>query len=161
VAAIALPMRRTDRGWELFWARRSPKLAFLGGFWAFPGGGAEPADADLRATAVRELEEETGLVVGPERLVPAGRTITPAWADSRFDAWYFLFEAPEGAAPKLNAELVEGEWTDAGEALARWDRGERLTTPVAVLALRAVAGGGELAEIGARLAEALAAAATR
>lgn len=160
VAAIAVPMRRTASGWELYWVRRSPKLAFLGGFWAFPGGGAEAGDAGIRATATRELEEETGLVLPPERLVPAGRTVTPDWAEIRFDASYFLFEAAQGAAPdvaRAGGELVEGEWVDAERALARWDAGERLTSPVAVMTLSAIAAGGELAEIGARLAETFAA----
>ena len=46
---------------------RSPTLRFFGGYWAFPGGAAEPFDAledgiSVLACAVRELLEETRLV---------------------------------------------------------------------------------------------------
>jgi glyoxylase-like metal-dependent hydrolase (beta-lactamase superfamily II)/8-oxo-dGTP pyrophosphatase MutT (NUDIX family) len=70
---------------KLFWVKRSPKLAFMGGFHAFPGGQldkedaliqvseCEEADASaMRACAVREVFEETGLLLarGAERLTP-------------------------------------------------------------------------------------------
>ncbi len=61
---------------EVFWVRRSEKMAFLGGFHAFPGGQREPGDADMPvancedeemaamiACAARELFEETGVLV--------------------------------------------------------------------------------------------------
>jgi glyoxylase-like metal-dependent hydrolase (beta-lactamase superfamily II)/8-oxo-dGTP pyrophosphatase MutT (NUDIX family) len=129
---------------ELFWVRRAPSLQFLGGFWGFAGGRVEPSDADPAHAGARELEEETGVVVAPSRLVPAGRTVTPEWAHIRFDAHYFLVEAPPGAAPDVAhaaGELVDGEWIAPAEALARWSCGERLTSPVIVAALRALAAG--------------------
>lgn len=39
------------------------------GLWELPAGAAEPGDS-FRTTAVRELQEETGLVVAAEDLVP-------------------------------------------------------------------------------------------
>ena len=61
---------------EVFLARRGERLAFLGGFYAFPGGQRDPADADVKvdgcddaelsfmmACAARELYEETGVLV--------------------------------------------------------------------------------------------------
>ena len=51
VAAVTVLLRRDGSSWDIFWARRAPNLAFLGGFWGFPGGGAEPSDVDLFATA--------------------------------------------------------------------------------------------------------------
>ena len=71
---------------KVFWVKRSPKLMFMGGFHAFPGGqldkgdGAVPVSecedaegAALRACAVREVFEETGLLLarGAERLSAA------------------------------------------------------------------------------------------
>jgi endoribonuclease LACTB2 len=60
---------------ELFWARRGARLSFQGGFWAFPGGQRDAADAEtpvdncdgperraLIACAARELFEETGVL---------------------------------------------------------------------------------------------------
>ena len=61
---------------ELFWVRRGEKLAFLGGFHAFPGGQREAADAEtpvancedeetgaMIACAARELFEELGVLI--------------------------------------------------------------------------------------------------
>lgn len=72
---------------ELYLARRSPKLRFFGGYWAFLGGVVDPSDHDgdpdddlaHRRCALRELYEESGvlppgLVDVPERarLLEAG-----------------------------------------------------------------------------------------
>ncbi|HEY0080815.1 MAG TPA: MBL fold metallo-hydrolase [Pyrinomonadaceae bacterium] len=70
---------------EVFLARRSARLAFLGGFYAFPGGQRDASDAEVRvegyagddadvpsmmACAARELFEELGVLVarGMEKL---------------------------------------------------------------------------------------------
>ncbi|HJR07675.1 MAG TPA: MBL fold metallo-hydrolase [Pyrinomonadaceae bacterium] len=68
---------------QIFWARRSASLAFLGGFYAFPGGQRDAEDADVPvensanaetasmiACAARELFEELGVLVarGAEHL---------------------------------------------------------------------------------------------
>ncbi len=144
-AAVAVLWRAAPR-LQVFWARRSPALAFLGGFWAFPGGRAEPADATLIAAAARELEEETGVRIPADeaRFVFAGRTVTPAWANIRFDASYYLVEAPASAAPDVrfaDGELVAGEWIEPARALELWATGERLTSPVVVRALEALVPG--------------------
>src|SRR5215471_12793920 len=74
-AASIVPIRRTAGGVEAFWLRRDRQLSFAGGFYAFPGGqvdsadalipvdGAEGAMAALRTAAARELFEETGLLL--------------------------------------------------------------------------------------------------
>jgi glyoxylase-like metal-dependent hydrolase (beta-lactamase superfamily II)/8-oxo-dGTP pyrophosphatase MutT (NUDIX family) len=70
---------------KMLWVKRSPKLMFMGGFHAFPGGQLDKEDAGIpvsdcegdeaamRACAVREIFEETGLLLaeGAERLSPA------------------------------------------------------------------------------------------
>jgi endoribonuclease LACTB2 len=68
---------------QIFWARRSERLAFLGGFYAFPGGQRDAEDAEtpvenaadaetatMIACAARELFEELGVLVarGAEHL---------------------------------------------------------------------------------------------
>lgn len=79
-AAAVILVRETegDRGAvpQVFWARRSERLAFLGGFHAFPGGQRDAEDADtpvansadaeeaaMIACAARELFEELGVLV--------------------------------------------------------------------------------------------------
>ena len=47
-----------------------------GGWWELPGGGIEPGESD-REAAVREIREETGLVLDPARIgAPAWRRDT-------------------------------------------------------------------------------------
>lgn len=77
-AAVILVRPNTDpENPEVFWVKRSPKLIFLGGFYAFPGGQAEPTDGEVRvdnsandrdratmiSCATREMFEETGMLL--------------------------------------------------------------------------------------------------
>jgi len=60
-SAVLAPVYRDPRGrLRLVFIRRSPH-GIHGGQIAFPGGRREPEDPDLRATALREAEEEVGL----------------------------------------------------------------------------------------------------
>ncbi len=61
-AAVAVVLRDGEAGIEVLFIRRAehPRDPWSGQM-AFPGGRAEPGDADLEATAVRETLEETGL----------------------------------------------------------------------------------------------------
>src|ERR1041385_5300916 len=89
-AAIILLRHHTDRNNpEVFWVKRSPKLVFLGGYYAFPGGKAETSDAEVavensgddreRAAMIscgaREMFEETGVLLarGSETLTVGQR----------------------------------------------------------------------------------------
>jgi ribonuclease/clavin/mitogillin len=75
-AAVILLREGTDaRDPELFWARRGSRMAFMPGFYAFPGGQRDDADAEVAvegadapgaaqmiACAARELFEELGVL---------------------------------------------------------------------------------------------------
>lgn len=80
-AAVILLKDRGDP--KVFWVKRNISLAFMGGYRAFPGGQLDPADAEIpvldcepgeaatmRACAVREFFEETGVLIarGAEQL---------------------------------------------------------------------------------------------
>jgi endoribonuclease LACTB2 len=65
-----------DEAVQVYWARRSERMAFLGGFYAFPGGQRDAEDAEtpvahcadaetaaMISCAARELFEETGVLV--------------------------------------------------------------------------------------------------
>lgn len=64
VAAVIVHDRETERVALL---RRGPKAKFAQGMWDLPVGKSEPGEPITR-TAVRELAEETGLVVSPDAL---------------------------------------------------------------------------------------------
>jgi glyoxylase-like metal-dependent hydrolase (beta-lactamase superfamily II)/8-oxo-dGTP pyrophosphatase MutT (NUDIX family) len=79
-AATVMLHRRGAEGLEVFWVRRGEQLRFAGGFYAFPGGRVDVADAALPlahaeavpaaeaaciAAAARELFEETGVLLAP------------------------------------------------------------------------------------------------
>jgi len=78
---------------EVFWVKRSPKLVFLGGYRAFPGGQRESSDAEIKVTncddevraamiscAARELFEEVGVL-----LARGAETLTVGQRQSLFD----------------------------------------------------------------------------
>ena len=81
-AAAVILWRPGPQGREVFWVRRGEGLRFAGGFYAFPGGRVDAGDAlvpvpgrsgeeaALCAAAVREVFEETGVLLarGAERL---------------------------------------------------------------------------------------------
>src|SRR5204863_3862471 len=75
-AAIILLKDKTNP--KVFWVKRSEKLMFMPGFHAFPGGQVDAEDhntpvinceteesALMRAAAVREFFEETGVLLAP------------------------------------------------------------------------------------------------
>lgn len=199
-AAAVILLRRAPEGAgdeasvvpEVYWARRSERMAFLGGFYAFPGGQREASDAQVEvrdapdaetaamiACAARELFEEVGVLAarGAETLTKgqrdsllddltsgrmpfpallkhyglhldasdftfAGRWVTPPFSPRRFDTFFFLVRCPRKQEPRvLSGELMSGEWVDAGEAVARWQRSEALVAPPVLHALRMLAGG--------------------
>src|SRR5438067_1488877 len=88
-AAVILLRAETDKANpQVFWVRRSERLAFLGGFHAFPGGQRDQSDALTRvencvdaetaamiACAARELFEELGVIIarGSETLTKGQR----------------------------------------------------------------------------------------
>jgi 8-oxo-dGTP pyrophosphatase MutT (NUDIX family) len=60
-AAIVVPVVTRAEGEAILFTKRADHLSDHPGQMAFPGGGREPEDADLLATALREADEEIGL----------------------------------------------------------------------------------------------------
>src|SRR5579859_4821173 len=88
-AATVVVGRDGPGGPEVLMLRRNSKLVF-GGMWVFPGGRVDPGDADpanpgdemaaARRAAVRETQEEAGLHLDADALVPLSHWIPPAQA---------------------------------------------------------------------------------
>jgi hypothetical protein len=77
---------------------------------------------------VRETEEEAGLTLDDAAaLVPWSRWITPAQVKIRFDTWFFVARAPDGADPKCDGEeCVDLRWLRPQDALDAYQRDELL-----------------------------------
>ena len=120
-AAVAVVLRDGPQGIDVLFIRRAehPQDPWSGQI-AFPGGRAEPGDADLRATAVRETREEIGVdlaraadflgsldeVRAMARMRPMSLTITP-----------FVFRLREPFEPVLGDEVRSLHWLPLGELL--------------------------------------------
>jgi len=129
-SAAVILLRDAGDPFELLLVQRNPLQRFMGGFWVFPGGavdaGEGDGDAAHRAAAVRELQEEAGVVVRAGELVKYSRWITPELLRIRFDAHFFLALAPAGAQARCDGrECVDQRWTTPRDALAAGARGER------------------------------------
>ena len=100
------------------------------GLWLAPGGKVEPNEAPLEA-AVREVEEETGLVIDPPEL--KGLINFPDDGDSPFgDEWHVFVYRADSPSGDLIEVCPEGElhWIDkeAVVSLPMWE-GDLLFTP--------------------------------
>jgi 8-oxo-dGTP pyrophosphatase MutT (NUDIX family) len=122
--------RHSQRALEVLLLQRNHEAAFFPGAWVFPGGAVDPEDGEgpdgFRACALRELHEETGIVLPPEEeMIPFCRWITPEIISRRFDAWFFIALAPAHTPPEVDGgEIVDARWFEPAAALAAADEGE-------------------------------------
>lgn len=140
LAATVVLLRDRAGQLEIYTQRRAATMAFAPGMYAFPGGSVSPEDAEpgagpdprapirmglspdsaravLRA-AVRELLEETGVLIAPDTLAPWARWLTPEFEPRRYDTFFFLAPLPGGQEPAEAAgEADHAMWVSAAESL--------------------------------------------
>lgn len=119
---------------EVLLLRRGRRLSAFAGIWVFPGGAMEDRDgceapgedfqAAARQTAVRELNEETGLSLPAADLVPLARWTAPVVMPRRFDTWFFLAAAPRQRVQIDNGEIRAYRWIAPGAALGAHRSGD-------------------------------------
>lgn len=160
-AATVVPLRDGPDGLEVLMLRKNSKLAF-GGMWVFPGGRVDPGDClpgeapddvePARRAAVREAVEEADLLLDPASLVAFSHWQPPTMAPRRFDTWFFLAPAREGAEVVIDmGEIHDHGWLSPADALARRDAGEYELAPPTWMTLWRLARAGN---VDAALAEA-------
>jgi 8-oxo-dGTP pyrophosphatase MutT (NUDIX family) len=144
-AATVVLVRDAAAGIECLMLRKTEGQAF-GGLWVFPGGRVEDADGTgldgASAAAVREAEEETGLVLDAGALAPFSHWNPPAEAPRRYATWFFLAGLPEGASDVIvdGGEIGDHVWTSPADALERHRAGEVDLLPPTWVSLRRIAG---------------------
>ena len=162
VAVSVVPLRDGAAGLEVFVQHRAATMDFAAGAVVFPGGRVDPGDreatgdaaahaeaatawaqtsvtdgdvlAALRAAAVRELAEETGLRVDPARLLPWDNWVTPAASPKRFDVSFFVLADEDEVLTNTTTEAVRAGWEPVAEVLRQWEAGDLyLMTPTRVI----------------------------
>jgi 8-oxo-dGTP pyrophosphatase MutT (NUDIX family) len=125
-AASLILLRDAPDGPEVLLVERNPEQRFMGGAWVFPGGAVNGDAEEPEATAVRELEEEADIRLPPGTPIESfSRWITPARVTVRFDTWFFVAAAPEGArATPDGTECVAARWVRPREALEAYEHDE-------------------------------------
>ena len=101
-----------ESGRILLFEDSDPGLQPAARWWMTPGGGIDPGE-NLHQTAVRELREETGLVLSPDQLIGpvAVRTVRHGYSDQVVDQqeWFFLVRVPAFVVDIAgHTELVDG-----------------------------------------------------
>ncbi|MFK4790667.1 NUDIX hydrolase [Microbacterium sp. ZW T5_56] len=144
-ATVLLLRTASEPGVEVLMMQRPDRGSFASA-WVFPGGRVEPADvvasdpdATLRRAAVREVAEETGLVVSADALMPVSEWIPPATEPKRIRTWFFAAADPGGQLRVQASEVVRAEWFRPADMLALHAAGDaRLYPPtfVSLLNLR-------------------------
>jgi 8-oxo-dGTP pyrophosphatase MutT (NUDIX family) len=121
-AATVVIARPSQSGFEVLLMQRSATMAFAPNMAVFPGGRVDPKDHDFPdpflACALREVQEEVGLVLGD--LVVLDHWITPEVEPMRYDVHFYLAIVEES----VEGELVTTEahtmlWLTPAEAYAR------------------------------------------
>jgi 8-oxo-dGTP pyrophosphatase MutT (NUDIX family) len=120
-AAVAF-VRDTPEGIEVYLSRRPQHFRYYPGAFVFPGGRLDQTDADIRATACREVKEEIGVDIDPARLVLLRNINTSPHAGPVYHMQTFAYPVEEEFSTSLNPEEVDEEvWATPREALGRFD----------------------------------------
>jgi 8-oxo-dGTP pyrophosphatase MutT (NUDIX family) len=151
LSASVVLVRPSGDGLEAYLLHRHATMRFAASMVVFPGGGVDPADAGtdpVRACAVRETHEETGVRLDPAELHDWAHWVTPEVEPRRFDTWFYLAVLPPGQmARDLSGEAESAGWRTPAEALAAAQRGEIGLMPPTLSILTELAEAGSVSSV--------------
>ncbi len=120
-AAVAF-VRDSADGIEVYLSRRPAHFRYYPGAFVFPGGRRDAGDADIRATAAREVFEEIGVNIDAARLVPLRDIHTSPHAGPVYHMITFAYAVEGEFVTRPNPEEVEEEvWVAARTAVRQLD----------------------------------------
>lgn len=137
-AATVILGRDGSDGLEILMLKRNSRIAF-GGAWVFPGGRVDASDVGsselekARSAAVRESDEETGLILDHTNMhvwsywvPPSAREMVAGGAiKRRFSTWFFVAPAPANDAVTVDmGEIHEHRWLRPVDAIDLHRRSE-------------------------------------
>lgn len=158
-AATVIPLRQGGEGLEILMLRRDKDLSFAGGMWVFPGGRIDPEDypegvtvvdagdedleAAARVAALREADEESGVVLEPSTIrrwshwTPPLQQRTEGLTSHRFTTAFFVGVAigDTDAISVDDGEIRAHRWVDPAEMIERHAAGEVQLPPPTFITL--------------------------
>jgi 8-oxo-dGTP pyrophosphatase MutT (NUDIX family) len=131
-AGTCILLAQTGSGIEVLLLERSTSVAFPG-VWVFPGGKVSAEDTAapdvLRAAAVRELAEETGIVLDTAGLVLFARWLPPPIVARRFDTYFYVAATPGREVTVDGGEIMNHLWCRPDDAIRRHAAGSLPLAP--------------------------------
>lgn len=139
--------RNLGDDYSTFIAAAARELFEETGVWLGRGKGVAPGSLEERRRTMlageatfREILTECGQHLDARDFTPLCRITTPPFTPRRYDTWFFQCRAPNGARVEIvPGELVGGAFSRPAEALERWERGEVLIVPPAIILLGGLA----------------------
>lgn len=171
-AATVVLLREAGSAMEILLLCRGKSTTVMNNAWVFPGGKVDQDDFNqseavtnalasapevllaeqdldtahasaLFVAACRETEEETGVTITPDQLIPWSRWITPntpSMMKKRFDARFFIARMPAGqTAIHDGQEATDSAWFTARDALEQYRDNKITLAPPQIMTLAALA----------------------
>ncbi|MGV6802095.1 MAG: NUDIX hydrolase [bacterium] len=143
-AATLILLRNGSSGAvECLLLRRNQTLADFAGAWVFPGGKVAACDQDqtndelevAKIAAIRETQEETGVTLSKDHLLPFSHWTPPRMARRQFATWFFLAKVPTGQVRIDQQEIDAYQWMSPQQALNMHAKGDLLLIPPTYVSL--------------------------
>lgn len=157
---ILLKQTTIESPLEVLLLKRNSSLKVHGGNWVFPGGKVDaddysainhmPSNIDLRnppalsssdfltlvsQTALRETNEEAGILLTPNDLHFYSRWLTPKVIAKRFNTCFFIAQSPCSDVKVDGSEIVDHQWLTPDESLALHKSGDIQVPPATYVSL--------------------------